>query len=258
MIPDRAAASFWAAFLRNRNVDAGTSDDGAIPVAGGYAIYVAGTHLDHALGAGTTRPLREDDLAVVEDFYAIRAHPARLELSEEALARDGELLRARGYADEDVVLAMLEGPVSRAGETPPGAVAVRTTTDRRAWAQLATRAFADAAGAGDAELLRRTIQVEAAAVHVLMIASVNGTDAGTGALVTDGDLAVLMGGAVLPQFRGHGVHAALLAGRLAVAHARGATRAAVKTVVGSPVERSAGRFGFARTGLRRRVRRDPV
>ena len=58
MIPDRVAALLWAAFLRNRNVDAGTAGDGAIPVAGGYAIYVAGTHLDHALGAGTTRPLR--------------------------------------------------------------------------------------------------------------------------------------------------------------------------------------------------------
>jgi GNAT superfamily N-acetyltransferase len=255
MIPDRAAASFWAAFLRNRNVDAGTSADGAIPVAGGYAIYVAGTHLDHALGAGTTRALRDDDLDVVEEFYAARAHPARFELDEAALARDGELLSSRGYAEEDVPLAVFEGPVV-AGAAPAGRIAVRTTTDRRAWADLATRAFADTSA--DADMLRRTIQVEAAAVHGLFIASVNGTDAGTGALVTDGDLAFLMGGAVLPQFRGQGVHEALLGARLAVAHARGATRASVKTRLGSPVERSAARFGFERTGLRRRVRRDPV
>ena len=257
MIPDRAAASFWAAFLRNRNVDAGTSADGAIPVAGGYAIYVAGTHLDHALGAGTTRPLREDDLEVVEEFYAARGHAARFELDETALARDGGLLSSRGYAEEDVPLAVLEGPVpAGAAASPSGRIALRTTTDRRAWADLATRAFTDTTV--DVELLRRTIQVEAAAVHVLMIASVNGTDGGTGALVTDGDLAMLMGGAVLPQFRGQGVHAALVAGRLAIAHARGATRASVKTRLGSPVERSAASFGFQRTGLRRRFRRDPV
>jgi GNAT superfamily N-acetyltransferase len=255
MNPDRVSASFWAAFLRNRNVDAGTSADGAIPVAGGYAIYVAGTHLDHALGAGTTRPLRADDLDVVEEFYAARALGARFELDEAALARDGKLLRSRGYAEEDATLAMLEGPVA-AGAATPGRVAVRTTTDRRAWADLATQAFTDADAHMDAGLLRRTIQVEAAAVHVLVIASLDGKDAGTGALFTDGDLAVLMGGAVLPEFRGRGVHSALLAGRLALAHARGAKRAAVKTAVGSPVERSAARFGFERTGLRRRLRRE--
>ena len=252
MIPDRVDALLWAAFLRNRNVDAGTAGDGAIPVAGGYAIYVAGTYLDRALGAGTTRPLREDDLAVVEEFYAARARPARFELDETALARDGALLRKRDYQDEDLTLAVLEGALS-AAPPPPARVAVRTTTDRRAWAALAARAFADTDP--DAEQLRRTLQVEAAAAHVLVIATVDGTEAGTGALSTYGDMAVLMGGAVMPAFRGQGVHTALFGARLETALARGATRGSVKTRIGSPVERTAARFGFERTGLRRRVHR---
>jgi GNAT superfamily N-acetyltransferase len=61
---------------------------------------------------------------------------------------------------------------------------------------------------------------------------------------------------VLPAFRRRGVHQALLAARLAIAHERGATAAALKTVADSPVERSATKLGFARTGLHRRVRRD--
>jgi len=246
--PDRAAA-FWAAFLRNRNVDAGTAGDGAIPVAGGYAIYVTGTRLDFALGAGSTRALRADDLTVVEEFYAARAHPARFELDEAVLARDGALLRARGYAEEDETLAVLEGPVAAAA--PPGSVTVRTTTNRRAWTELAARAFQY--DADDAAVMRRTLQTTAAAAHVLVIASLDGDDAGAAALGISGDTALLWSAAVLPAFRRRGVHQALVAARLAIAHERGASAAALKTVADSPVERSAQKFGFARTALRRRL-----
>ena len=248
--PDRAAA-FWAAFLRNRNVDAGTAGDGAIPVAGGYAIYVSGTRFDFALGAGSTRALRDDDLQVVEEFYAARAHAARFELDEAVLARDGALLRDRGYAEDDCTLAVLEAPVTTA--PPPGPVSVRATTNRRAWAELATRAFE--ADSADVAVMRRTLQIAAAAAHVLVVASIDGDDAGAGALGISGDTALLFSAAVLPAFRRRGVHQALLAARLAIAHERGAGAAALKTVADSPVERSATKLGFARTALRRRVRR---
>ena len=251
MNPDRAAAQLWAAFLRNRNVDAGTAGDGAIPVAGGYALYVSGTRFDFALGAGSTRALRDDDLAVVEEFYGARAHPARFELDETVLARDGALLRGRGYTEDDETVAVLQGPVAA---SPDGRVAVRTTTNRRAWTELAVRAFDD--GSTDVHVLRRTLQTAAAAAHVLVIASLDGDDAGTGALAIAGETALLWSGAVLPGFRRRGVHQALLAARLAIAHERGATGAAFRTRADSPAERSAAKLGFARTGLRRRVHRD--
>jgi GNAT superfamily N-acetyltransferase len=246
--PDRAAA-FWAAFLRNRNVDAGTAGDGAIPVAGGYAIYVSGTRLDFALGAGSTRALRADDLTVVEEFYAARAHSARFELDVTVLARDGALLHDRGYSEEDCTLAILEGPVSASPAAGP--VTVRTTTNRRAWTELASRAFLDESH--DVAVLRRTLQTMAAAAHVLVIASLHGDDVGAAALGISGDTALLCSGAVLPAFRRRGVHQALMAARLAIAHERGVNAAAVKTVADSPVERSARKLGFARTALRRRV-----
>jgi ribosomal protein S18 acetylase RimI-like enzyme len=252
MNPDRAAAQLWAAFLRNRNVDAGTAGDGAIPVAGGYAIYVTGTLFDFAMGAGSTRALRDDDLAAVEEFYAARAHPARLELDEAVLARDGALLRDRGYTEEDETLAMLEGPLGAAPQ--PSAVAVRTSTNRRTWTDLAMRAFDETPAPRD--VLRRTLQTAAAAAQVLVVASLDGDDAGVGALGIAGETALMWSGAVLPAYRRRGVHQALLAARLAIAHERGATEAAIKTRAGSAVERSAVKLGLARTGLRRRVRRD--
>ncbi|HEV2741436.1 MAG TPA: hypothetical protein VGU66_22945, partial [Candidatus Elarobacter sp.] len=187
MNPDRAAAQLWAAFLRNRNVDAGTAGDGAIPVAGGYALYVSGTRFDFAMGAGSTRALRDDDLAVVEEFYAARAHPARFELDVAVLARDGALLYDRGYAEEDETLAILERPVGTA--PPAGSVTVRTTTNRRAWTELAVRAFEDRGD--DVQLLRRTLQTAAAAAHVLVVASLDGDDVGTGALGISGETALM-------------------------------------------------------------------
>jgi GNAT superfamily N-acetyltransferase len=252
MNPDRAEAQLWAAFLRNRNVDAGTAGDGAVPVAGGYAIYVSGTLFDFAMGAGSTRALRADDLAVVEEFYGARTHPARLELDETVLARDRALLRDRGYTEEDESLAVLEGNIDAAA--PAGAVSVRTTANRRAWTDLAMRAFAESPAAAD--VLRRTLQTAAAAAHVLVVASVDGADAGVGALGIAGETALLWSGAVLPAYRRRGVHQALFTARLAIAHDRGATGAAIKTLAGSTVERSAMKLGFTRTGMRRRVRRD--
>jgi GNAT superfamily N-acetyltransferase len=252
MIPDRVEAALWAAYLRNRNVDAGTAGDGAIPVAGGYAIYVADSMLDFAIGAGSTRPLREDDLTVVEEFYAARAHPARFELDEAVLGRDGELLRERGYAVEDLTLAILEGPTRPTASAGP--VEVRTTTNRRAWTELATRAFADAVP--EPRPLRHTLEASAALAQVLCIASINGQDVGVAGLAVYDDLALLVTGAVLPPYRGRGVHTALLESRLALAHGLGATRATVKAVPDSAVERSARHFDIVRTGIRKRVRRE--
>ena len=252
MIPDRVEAALWAAYLRNRNVDAGTAGDGAIPVAGGYAIYVADSMLDFAVGAGSTRPLREDDLTVVEEFYGSRDHPARFELDEAVMGRDGDLLWARGYAVEDLTLAILEGPTRPS--TGPGPVEVRTTTNRRVWTELAARAFAGEGPEG--RPLRHTLEASAAFAQVLCVASLDGHDVGVAGLAVYDDLALLVSAAVLPAARGRGVHTALLGARLVLAHALGATRAAVKTVPDSAVERSSKHFDFVRTGTRKRVRRE--
>jgi GNAT superfamily N-acetyltransferase len=251
MNADRAEAAFWAAFLRNRNVDAGSAGDGAVAVAGGYALCVPGTWLEFAIGAGSTRPLRPDDCEVAEAFYAVRRLPSRLELAEEVLRRDEGLLRERGYVEEDAVMAQLEAPVA-AHPAAGGGIAVRTTTDRRAWSELLIRA---GEAFPDQDRMRRSAPINAAAAHVLVIASLNGVDAGAAALGISGETAVLYSGGVLPAFRRHGVHGALIGARLGLAHARGASQAMLKTEPDSFAERAARRLGFERTALRRRVLR---
>ncbi len=249
MNADRAEAAFWAGFLRNRNVEAGSAADGAVAVAGGYAISVAGTRYQMALAVGSTRALTADDLEVLAAFYGLRGVPTRIELREEALERDRPLLERTGYSVEDGAIAVLEAP---AGPQPVnGAIAVRVTADRGAWTALAAAAFGE--GAAPAEQ-RRSAEIAAAAASAVFVAEIDGVPAGVGALGIAGEIAFLYSGAVLPAFRGHGVHGALLRARVAFAASRGAANTALKVRAGSASERSVRRAGFAPTATLRRVR----
>ncbi|HTJ28499.1 MAG TPA: GNAT family N-acetyltransferase [Candidatus Limnocylindria bacterium] len=248
----RTEAAFWSAFLRNRNVDARSADDGAVSVAGGYALCLVGTYLEYAVGVGSTRPIRPDDLEIVRDFYAQRGLPPRLELDEAVLARDRAVLTAAGYEEDDVRLVVLQAAIGAA--TVPDGITVRTATNRRAWADLVVRAFEDITPDADHARLRRSTEANAASAQGLVIASIDGVDVGAAAVGITGDLALLYSGAVLSTHRKRGIHRALTAARLALATRRGATRAALKTTPDSPVIRSAAALGFTPAATRRRLR----
>jgi ribosomal protein S18 acetylase RimI-like enzyme len=246
----RAEAAFWAAFLHNRNVDATTAADGAVAVAGGYALFVDDTQIDLTIGAGGTRPLRVDDCEVVEEFYGSRGRPARFELDGDVFVRDGDLFVDRGYTDEGTEFAVLEAATTATVLSPAPTIDVRRTTDQRAWVDLAERAF----GGSDAHL-RRTLAANASAAHALVIASVDGAEAGVAALGIAGDTAILFSSAVLPEYRRRGVQGALIAMRLRLAAGRGTAKAVLKTQPDSAAERAAAKLGFVRTGVRRRLHR---
>jgi GNAT superfamily N-acetyltransferase len=250
----RSEAAFWSTFLRNRNVDAGTAADGAVAVAGGYALCLVGTFLEYGVGIGSTRPLRPDDLAVLRAFYARRDLPPRLELDEDVLERDRAVLTGAGYALDDLSLTVLSAPIVSAGHQGTNRILVRPVTNRRSWAELVVRGFKDTVPESDHDRLWRTTESSAAAAHGLFVAAVDGVDAGGAAVGITGDLAFLYSASVLPAYRGRGVHRALLAARLGFGYARGATQAALKTTPGSPVLHSTAPFGFTQVASRRRLR----
>ncbi|HEY0392859.1 MAG TPA: GNAT family N-acetyltransferase [Candidatus Elarobacter sp.] len=252
MIPDRAEAAFWAGYLRNRNVDAGTADDGAVAVAGGYAIYVKGSCHQVAHAVGSVRPLRDDDLGVLEGFYRRRGSPVRLELRDDVLDRDRALLERAGYQPAAEALGLYE--TANIPAAPDGAVTVRQTTDRAGWVRLVSRAFAGAGGAEAHDASRRSAEVCAAAAHGLFVAEVGGVPAGAGAAaVLPGEVTYLFCGGVVPELRGRGVHRALLRARAVFGASLGASRTAVKAFDGSAAERSIRRAGFERVAVLRRV-----
>jgi GNAT superfamily N-acetyltransferase len=250
----RSEAAFWSTFLRNRNVDAGTAADGAVAVAGGYALCLVGTFLEHGVAVGSTRALRADDLAVLRAFYARRGLPPRLELDEDVLERDRSVLTSAGYQLDDLVLSVLTAPTGASSDPGTDGVQVRPVTNRRAWTDLIIRGFKDTIPESEHERLRRATESSAAAAHGLFVAAIDEVDVGGGAVGINGDLAFLYSASVLPAYRNRGVHRALLAARLTFGHARGATLAALKTVPGSPVLRSSTDLGFTPLSTRRRLR----
>lgn len=250
----RSEAAFWSTFLRNRNVDAGTAADGAVAVAGGYALCLVGTFLEHGVAIGSTRPLRPDDLAVLRAFYARRGLPPRLELDEDVLERDRPVLTSAGYLLDDLVLTVLCAPTAPSSGPGTDGILVRLVTNRRAWSDLVMRGFKDTVPESEHDRLRRATESSAAAAHGLFVAAIDGVDVGGGAVGINGDLAFLYSSSVLPAYRNRGVHRALLAARLAFGHARGATDAALKTVPGSAVLRSSAGLGFTPLSTRRRLR----
>ncbi|HEY0394821.1 MAG TPA: GNAT family N-acetyltransferase [Candidatus Elarobacter sp.] len=250
MIPDRAEAAFWAAYLRNRNVDAGSADDGAVAVAGGYAIYVKGSKHQVAYAVGSTRALREDDLDVLAGFYGRRSSAVRLELRDEAYERDRELLEAAGFVAEAPRLGLYEAALPPPDGTP--GIVAHPASDRAGWIRLLVRAAAPDGAPDDA--LRRSVEVCAAAAHGLFVAEVDGVPAGGGAVAVTGEYAYLFCGAVLPEFRRRGVHRALIAARAAFGAERGAARTALKIADGGAG--AVQRAGFERTASLRRLRRD--
>jgi GNAT superfamily N-acetyltransferase len=250
MNADRAEAQFWAAFLRNRNVDAGTADDGAVAVAGGYAIYVRDTYYQLAFGLGTARPLRADDLTAVADFYGRRDASPRLELDDEIYVRDRPFLEEAGFEVATLTLARYE-TITPPEPPPNGAVVTRAVGDRAAWVRLVGRAFAE--GGEPDEIARRSHELSAAAAHGLFVAEVGGVPAGAGAVAIFNGFAFLYAGAVLPEYRGRGVHRALLHARTVFAASRGASRTTIKTEAGSLAEHSIVRAGFEHTATIRRL-----
>jgi ribosomal protein S18 acetylase RimI-like enzyme len=252
MNADQAEAAFWAAFLRNRNVDVASADDGAVAVAGGYALYASGAYQQVALAVGSSRPLDEDDLAVLAAFYGERGRPVRIEVREQALERDRPLLERARFAFGDGALRFFERPVDGRSEAPD--VLVRRTSDHSEWLRIVTTAFADGETADEES--RRSLELSASASAALFVAEVDGVAAGGAALGVAGEFAFLYCGGVLPRFRRRGVHRALVLARVAEARARGIARAMVKVADGSLAERTVRGAGFEPTLTVRRLTRE--
>ncbi len=253
---ERAEAAYWATYARNIPTTDDTRDTGAISVAGGYAICLQGSSIDYGLGVGTARPLREDDLRIVDEFYGSRRLASRLELHPRVAERDAPLLGRWGYRPEGQT-TMLERGIETDPAIPPALTVETLTTHRLGWTDLVVAGLTDGTPAADLERLRRTVHVCASAADALVGIRVEGRLAGGGALGVTGDAAFLFCASTLPEYRRLGVHAALIAARLAIGRSRGATFAFLTAPPESAALLSARAAGFSPTYVRQRLRKRP-
>jgi len=229
MRPDRIEAAFWAGIARNVATTAETKDTGAVPVAGGYAVVVQGSGLAVALGIGTRRPLRADDLQTIGTFFAQRGLAPRIEIAGDVYERDGEMLAAAGYRLERRL--GIYGCDALTALPAPGLAPV-TGLKRAAWiAAFGASLEANAASALGA------IRGE----HGELVAG--------SAIAVNGDTALVLFWAGPP---GPAAAAALISG-LAAAQSRGAIRAFLKLADEDPLSDTARSLGFGVVETRLRL-----
>ena len=249
----RLLADGVAAVVRRAGEDAGVFSR---PLAGGHAAFTeAGSPLNKVAGLGFGGLPPEPELAEVEEAFARRRTPVRVELSSLADPAVGALLTRRGYVlegFEDVLglaLSAVELP-----PVPPG-VRVRPSgpDELEAWLDVTVAAFlapddqgVPATESFEEEVLRRVVRdfVQADGM-TRYLAERSGVAAGGGSVRLADGIAQLCGAATLPGHRRRGVQTALLSERLAAAVRGGCDLAVITTQPGSKSQENARRRGFA-------------
>ena len=221
--------------------------------AGGTALFLApGSPVNMVYGAGFEGPVSPSEFDSVERFYAERGTRAAISLSPLADRSLIAQLGARGWmiADfEDVLVQeLLQGAVptgfERNDARPEVSVRVaRDAADRAIWAVVSSGAFT-APEPPDAEVTRLGEAMAARDDVTLLVAVVDGEDAGTGALWIDDHMGWLLGDATLPQYRRRGAQSALVAHRTRLAAEAGCEFAVTEARPGSVSHRTMERAGY--------------
>ena len=239
----------------SRATQARTGTEGfLIPIAGGMASFAEpDSPFNKVVGLGFDGVPSPDELDAIEKAFAAHGAPTQVELAHLAESAIGELLSDRGYrleSFENVLgLALDRDPEL---VTPPG-IEVRLSTDEELEDWIAI--VADACTHPDTQGLpwhdefpREAIENAerdfAAAGGIRYAAFRDGVLAGGADFrITEG-IAQLAGAATAPAHRRHGVQSALVAARLADAHAAGCDVAVIITQPGSKSQENAQRRGF--------------
>lgn len=221
------------------------------PLAEGHAILTrVGAPTNKIIGVGFGAPLDGEALAVIEARWWARGEAVRFEVSTLADPAWFRALSARGYqldGFENVLVRRVEAPAA----IDP-AIAIERVTEASAadWRAVALDGFATPDGSDHADPISREAMTAmfddlARSNPPRYLARIDGAPAGMATAITVGSVMLLCGAATAPGFRRRGVQRALLAARLADAHAAGTELAVVTTAPGSQSQANVMRLGFA-------------
>lgn len=235
-----------------------------MPLAGGYAVFT-GTESPLSKGAGlcTDGDIGAKDIEALELFYQHHGMPAAFDLAPFADHALLELLAARGYITSYFLNILALDLASRPAFIPASSpshplpdcrIRCVSAEDEHEWVATVAAGFA-----GDEEPRKEDVEIFITQFHAetshCFIAEMNGRPAG-GGLVAIADGTGLLGAAsVLPHYRGHGIHHALLRERLAYATALGCDLAITAATPGSASQRNLQRYGFQILYTRSSMRR---
>jgi GNAT superfamily N-acetyltransferase len=257
---ERAEGSSNAAFVDARvRLDPGLGAEWC-DVAGTYAMFDgADSPLTQTFGLGLFAPVTAAELAELEAFFADRRAPVHHEVSPVGDRAHLSLLPERGYQPVEYT-SVLHQPLPRAdAAVMPWSASVQA---RHIEADEVTR-WAKTTAQGWSETPEITafmrdfgqLTAESRGTHCFL-AERDGTAIAAGALTMHGGVALLAGASTVPEWRGQGAQAALLAARLRFAAEQGCDLAMMGAEPGSASQRNAERQGFriAYTRIKWRLR----
>jgi GNAT superfamily N-acetyltransferase len=256
---DRTEARLCARLVMESPAHA-SSGPFVLPLDGGLALFAgARSPMNKVIGFGFDAELNLQELSIIEERWAERGEPVRIELSILADPAVVAKLSERGYRLHgfENVLACRIAAGAQPGAAPPPGIAIEIVEDGsfEEWFTLAIDSFSNMDGSGsaaDAELPREELErlfreaMGPQSVEGLTryIARLDGEGAGEAALHVDGGVALLAGSGTVPHLRGRGVQKALVARRLEDARRAGCDLAVVVTAPGTRSQENVMRRGF--------------
>ena len=216
-----------------------------IVAAGGFATFASpGSPMTHAVGVGMNGPVAGTDIDEIEQFFRNRGcSSVNIDLCPLAAPSLCEELGRRGYriVEYNNVLVRrvakydswpLDSRVWRAG-----------VNDLSVWSRTVMAGFFENSepSVEEADLGATLFGMEGAAAFIAGVGA--SPAAGAAVSVRDG-LAFLFGDSTMKDFRGRGLHRALIEARLAYAAASGCDLAAAATLPGTISQRNYERCGF--------------
>ncbi len=217
-------------------------------ICGGHMIFAGlGSPIGRATGVGLDRPLTEEDLNQIEQFYREHKAPSQVDLTPLHRPEVFEMFKERGYA-----IAELNNVLYRKLDSdekfpsPPGHYQLRRSHSEEAdttGAIVEGAFFPDGAPEAFRGLIAPLYQMENA---LAFVATIEGQPVacGTGLAIREHRVFALCGAGTLAAHRGRGLQTALLRARMAAAAAAGCEYAVVVTQGGTTSQRNAERLGF--------------
>jgi len=230
-----------------------------LPLDGGLALFAGPrSPMNKVIGFGFDGELDLQELAAIEERWAERGEPVRIELSILADPAVVAKLSERGYrlhGFENVLACRIAGAGRPAAAAPEIAIEIVGDDSFEEWFTVAIDSFANMDGSGSAadaalpreeleRLFRETMGPQSVEGLTRYIARLDGEPAGEAALHVDEGLALLAGSGTVPHLRGRGVQKALVARRLDDARREGCDMAVVVTAPGTRSQENVMRRGF--------------
>jgi GNAT superfamily N-acetyltransferase len=245
---ERTEAAGNAGFVEARarlNPDHGST---WIEVAGAYAMFDGlDSPITQTFGLGMFAPLEAADLNTIESFFLERGAATHHEVCPLSDPAHLVILSERGYRPIEQSTVLCQSlPLSASPTGRPGAgVTARLMApgEEDLWIDTSVAGWSSAPEV--AFLVRGFAEIMAKGGGAgCFVAELEGRAIATGAMVLHDGVALLAGASTVPEWRGRGAQAALLAARLRYAAEQGADLAMMAALPGSQSQLNAERQGF--------------